>query len=60
MNSKQQGLVQEYLTAWMNWYYGNDSYPTELSDKLTLEQLSETIEKKEKIKKIIGQIRSSK
>jgi len=60
MENKQQGLVQEYLTAWMNWYYGNDPYPTEISNKLTLDQLGEAIAKKEKIKKIVGQIRSSK
>jgi hypothetical protein len=59
MENKQQDLIQEYLTAWMNWYYGNDPYPTELNNKLTLEQLGEVIEKKEKIKEIVGQIRSS-
>jgi hypothetical protein len=28
-------MVQEYLTAWMNWYYGNDPHPTILWDKLS-------------------------
>ena len=46
-------MVQEYLTAWMNWYYGNDPYPTELSNKLTMAELAEAIAKKEKIKKIV-------
>ena len=46
-------MVQEYLTAWMNWYYGNDPYPTELSNKLTISELAEAIAKKEKIKKVL-------
>ena len=46
-------MVQEYLTAWMNWYHRNDPYPTELSNKLTISELAEAIAKKEKIKKIV-------
>ena len=59
MENKQQDLVQDYLTAWMNWYYGNDPYPKELLDKLTAIEMVEVIAKTEKIKKIVGQIRSS-
>ena len=60
MANKQQGLVQEYLTAWMNFYYGNDPYPSRLHNKLTMDQLAEACDKKEKIMKIVDQVRSSK
>ena len=46
--------MQEFLTAWINWYYGNDKYPTSLQNKLTWGQKVEAIEKTEQIKKIIG------
>ena len=47
-------MVQEFLTAWINWYYGDDAYPTELQDRLTYQQRMECLSKTEQIKKIIG------
>ena len=46
--------MQEFLTAWINWYYGDDKYPQRLQDGLTWEQKLEAISKTEQIKKIIG------
>ena len=46
--------MQEFLTAWINWYYGNDKYPLTLQDKMTYEERIEAISKTEQIKKIIG------
>jgi len=46
--------VQEFLTAWINWYYGDDEYPTALQDKLTWEQNVEAMYKTARIKEIIG------
>jgi hypothetical protein len=60
MKNKQQGLIQDYLTAWMNWYYGNDPYPNILHNKLTINQLAEVCDKKEEIMKIIDRVRDSK
>ena len=47
-------MIQEFLTAWINWYYGDDPYPTELQDRLTYEQRMECLAKTQQIKKIIG------
>jgi len=47
-------MVQEYLTAWMNWYYGDDEYPTQLEQNLSHEQLMDAIRKKNQIKAIVG------
>lgn len=47
-------MVQEFLTAWINWYYGDDPYPTELQDRMTYGQRAECLIKTEQIKKIIG------
>jgi hypothetical protein len=46
--------MQEFLTAWINWYYGNDKYPMDLQNKMTYEEKMESIRKTEQIKKIIG------
>ena len=47
-------MIQEYLTAWMNWYYGNDEYPIQLEKNLSYGQLIEAIQKKNQIKAIVG------
>ena len=47
-------MVQDFLTAWINWYYGNDSYPIKLQNGMTWDQKMEAISKTEQIKKIIG------
>lgn len=46
--------MQDFLTAWMNWYYGNDKYPLDLQNKLTYNQKIEAIRKTEEIKRIVG------
>lgn len=46
--------MQEFLTAWMNWYYGDGKYPLRLQDGLTWDQKREAISKTEQIKKIVG------
>jgi hypothetical protein len=46
--------MQEFLTAWINWYYGDDKYPQRLQDGLTWAQKLEAISKTEQIKQIIG------
>ena len=48
--------MQEYLTAWIIWYYGDGEYPSALLDKLTYEQVMEAIKKTEQIKKIVGRL----
>ena len=50
--------MQEFLTAWMLWYYGDGEYPTALYDKLTWEQQTEAISKTTQIKKIVGRIKN--
>jgi hypothetical protein len=47
-------MVQDFLTAWINWYYGNDPYPTEAYGNLTFEQKMEAMSKSSQIKKILG------
>ena len=47
-------MVQEYLTAWMNWYYGDDEYPTQIEENMSYEQLMDAIKKKNQIKAIVG------
>jgi len=46
--------MQEFLTAWINWYYGSGEYPITLQDKMTHEEKMDSINKTEQIKKIIG------
>ena len=46
--------MQEFLTAWINWYYGDGEYPNALQDQLTWEQKLEAMNKTAQIKKIIG------
>ena len=48
--------MQEYLTAWINWYYGDGEYPSDLQSKLTYEEQMEAISKTAQIKKIIGRM----
>lgn len=49
--------MQEFLTAWMIWYYGEGGeYPTALQDKLTWEQKLEAMSKTAQIKKIVGRV----
>jgi len=50
--------MQDYLVAWMNWYYGEDTipFPTEAHKNLTYEQMMEAMSKTEQIKKIVGKI----
>lgn len=47
-------MVQDFLVAWVLWYYGSDPYPNALYDALSPEQRAEVIHKKEDIKRIIG------
>jgi hypothetical protein len=47
-------MIQEYLTAWICWYYGEDPYPIKLQDQLTYDQKMEAMKKTEQIKKIVG------
>ena len=47
-------MIQEYLTAWINWYYGSDPYPTKMWDDLTFAQKMEAMNKSSQIKKILG------
>ena len=49
-------MIQEFLTAWINWYYGNDKYPLELQNRMTYEQRIECVRKTEQIKTIIGSL----
>jgi hypothetical protein len=46
--------MQDFLVAWMNWYYGDGEYPLELQNGLRYDQRIEAIAKTEKIKKIVG------
>jgi len=46
--------MQDFLTAWMLWYYGDEKYPLELQNKLTYEEKLEAMKKTEEIKKIVG------
>ena len=48
--------MQEYLTAWINWYYGDGEYPSDLQSKMTHEEQMEAISKTAQIKKIVGRI----
>lgn len=47
-------MVQDYLTAWINWFYGDGSYPNDIHDRLSPDEQVEVIFKKEQIMKIIG------
>ena len=49
-------MIQDYLVAWMNWYYGEDTipFPIEAQKNLTYKQIMEAMSKTEQIKKIIG------
>ncbi len=46
--------MQDFLTAWMLWYYGDAKYPLTLQDSLTYEEKLEAIKKTEQIKRIVG------
>ena len=46
--------MQNYLTAWIIWYYGEGLYPNEIYDQLSPDEKIEVIFKKEQIMKIIG------
>ena len=52
--------MQEYLTAWINWYYGDSEFPSDLQSKMTHEEQMEAISKTAQIKKIIGRIVGTK
>ena len=47
-------MMQDYLVAWINWYYGGEPYPTKLHFQLTYDEKMEVISKTEQIKKIVG------
>lgn len=47
-------MVQDFLVAWMLWYYGNEEYPNQLQNQLTHDQKMECRQKTEQIKKIAG------
>ena len=32
-------MVQDFLTAWINWYYGNDPYPQSLQNRVRIIEL---------------------
>ena len=46
--------MQEFLTAWIQWYYGNGEYPLALQDKMTYDEKMLAITKTSQIKKIMG------
>jgi len=52
-------MMQDYLVAWMNWYYGDGTlpFPIEAQNKLTWEMMMEASSKTEQIKKIVGRPR---
>jgi hypothetical protein len=47
--------MQEYMLAWIAWYYGNAPYPTEIQNKLPYSEAMKAIELTSKIKEIIGE-----
>ena len=48
-------MMQDFLVAWMNWYYGKDvPYPGEFQDQMTYDEKLEAIRKTEQIKLIVG------
>jgi hypothetical protein len=47
-------MMQDYLTAWMNWYYGDGEYPTQMEENMSHDELMEAIKKKNQIKAIVG------
>jgi len=50
--------MQDYLIAWINWYYGKDNpYPIDIFEKLSYTDKMETVTKIEEIKKIVGRLR---
>jgi hypothetical protein len=49
-------MVQEFLTAWILWYYGNEEYPGKLQEQLTYDQKVECMKKTEQIKRIVGRV----
>lgn len=51
-------MMQEYLVAWINWYYGdNNPYPIDVYERLSYTEKMETVSKTEQIKKIVGKQR---
>lgn len=46
--------MQQFLVAWVEWYYGNGKYPNEQQDALTWEEKMEAIKKTKQIKAIMG------
>lgn len=46
--------MQDFLVAWMNWYYGDGPYPTQLQDQMTFGEKLEANGKTEQIKLIVG------
>ena len=51
---ERKDMIQEYLTAWIKWYYGNDPYPNESQNRLTWDQKMEAIRKINQIREILG------
>ena len=49
--------MQEYLTAWMLWYYGDAEYPSTLFVNLSWDEQLEAMSKTSQIKKIVGRIK---
>jgi hypothetical protein len=54
---KHKHMMQEYLVAWINWYYGDGSYPTELDNQMTHDERMEAVSKTDQIKKLVGRLR---
>ena len=50
-------MIQDFLVKWINWYYGNDTYPGELQERMTYDEKIEAMKKTEQIKAIIGRSR---
>jgi len=51
-------MMQDFLVAWINWYYGKDvPYPGKLQDQMTYDEKMEAIRKTEQIKLIVGRSR---
>ena len=47
--------MQEYVLAWIEWYYKDGKYPVELQKKLPYEEAMEAIRKTGQIKKVLGE-----
>ena len=50
-------MMQDFLVAWINWYYGDGPYPTHLQDQMTFGEKLEASKKTEEIKLIVGRSR---